>query len=264
MPKLSAAKAPSERVARNHSQTRAREIAETLTRRILEGVYATGDKLPTERELAVEFVTNRNVVREALMRLDAVGLLLIRQGSGIYVQDVQLTSSIKVFDVLMRREDGSINREFLKDVVEFRGETMRAIVRVAAVRRSEEELDEIRRLTRERRACRGNLKRLSDVNERLYRRIAEASHNRVYQYMFNTTGGTQLRLWDVIDLPLIGFEQMQETMEKLVESFEQRDSVLAELLTIRYTGMVREALQLDESPPTMLHLPPVGAAARQA
>lgn len=264
MSKTALVDTPTGRPPRAGTPTRAREIAETLTRRILERVYATGEKLPTERELAVEFATNRNVVREALMRLEAVGLLHIRQGSGIYVQDVQLASSIKVFDVLLRQEDGAINRDFLKDVLEFRGETMRAIVRLAAVRRTEAELEEIRSLTRERRASKEDREHLSDLNERLYRCIAEATHNSVYKFVFNTTGRTQTRLWDEIDIPLLGFEQMQETMEKLVDSFEQRDSVLAELTTLRYTGMVRRALQLDESPPTMLHVASLSTAPVQA
>ena len=50
--------------------TLSREITRKLTRRIVDQVYPPGTKLPTERDLAVEFDVTRHVVREALKRID--------------------------------------------------------------------------------------------------------------------------------------------------------------------------------------------------
>ncbi|HPO14307.1 MAG TPA: GntR family transcriptional regulator [Candidatus Hydrogenedentes bacterium] len=224
-------------------QTRSREIAERLTREIIKGAYPVGSKLPTERELAVEYDTNRNVIREALTRLEAVGLVYIRQGSGIYVDDMQFTSGIKLLDVLLRSEDGSVNLQFLKDVVEFRGQLMCSIVRLTAVRRTEEELKEIKRLAAARSAVKEDVAELAEVNLTMYRKIAAASHNQIFEFIFNTTGKTQIRLWQWLDLPLLGFDQSQRAVERILEAFEQKDGVMAELVLRRYKEQLLEALE---------------------
>lgn len=46
-----------------------------------------GTRLPTEAELTRSFEVSRTVIREAILRLEADGLLAVRQGSGIYVTD---------------------------------------------------------------------------------------------------------------------------------------------------------------------------------
>ncbi len=44
-----------------------------------------GDQIPNERELALTFKVSRTTVREALLSLEAMNLLLRRQGDGTYV-----------------------------------------------------------------------------------------------------------------------------------------------------------------------------------
>jgi GntR family phosphonate transport system transcriptional regulator len=62
-----------------------REIHATLKREIAEGVYKTGDRLPTEKELSERFGVNRHTVRRALADLTAEGAIYVRRGSGAYV-----------------------------------------------------------------------------------------------------------------------------------------------------------------------------------
>ncbi|MDP3278696.1 MAG: GntR family transcriptional regulator [Deltaproteobacteria bacterium] len=53
---------------------------------ILSGRLRPGDRLPSERDLAARFAVNRVSVRSALARLEAGGLLSVRQGSGYTVR----------------------------------------------------------------------------------------------------------------------------------------------------------------------------------
>lgn len=215
-------------------QTLSQEITTKLTRRIVENVYPPESRLPTERELAEEFGVTRHVVREALKRLEAVGAIRIRQGSGIYVQDLQLTGGVELFDALLMRDDGSVNLPLLRDILEFRAHVVRTIVRLAALRRTEAELSLIESALKERRACGSDQERLATVNLQLFRRIVEATHNRVYSLMFNTLGRMSVRLGALVDIPLMGFEQTQVLMERVVEAFEHRDADMAELLITRH------------------------------
>jgi DNA-binding FadR family transcriptional regulator len=63
----------------------AHEIVESLGGRIRSGGLAAGDKLPTEADLMAEFSVSRTVVREAISRLQAAGLVETRHGVGTFV-----------------------------------------------------------------------------------------------------------------------------------------------------------------------------------
>jgi GntR family transcriptional repressor for pyruvate dehydrogenase complex len=53
---------------------------------IVSGRLKEGDRLPPEKEICAMFGVSRPVVRDALLRLRADGVLQARQGSGTYVQ----------------------------------------------------------------------------------------------------------------------------------------------------------------------------------
>ena len=65
--------------------TAADQIIEQLRTQILTGARPLGAKLPTERELSVEFGVSSPTIREALRALSSMGLVEARQGSGAYV-----------------------------------------------------------------------------------------------------------------------------------------------------------------------------------
>ncbi|MCJ7704064.1 MAG: FadR family transcriptional regulator [Desulfobacterales bacterium] len=56
-------------------------IVDQVRELIYSGVFKPGDKLPSERELAIQFRAGRMVVREALRTLEQSGLIHIKQGS---------------------------------------------------------------------------------------------------------------------------------------------------------------------------------------
>lgn len=60
-------------------------LARRLMRQIEAGALKPGDRLPTEAELAAAHGVSRSVVREAVHQVRSRGLLLSRQGSGVYV-----------------------------------------------------------------------------------------------------------------------------------------------------------------------------------
>jgi len=63
------------------------EIVGTLENEIRTGQLPVGDKLPTEAEVMQRFDVSRTVVREALSRLQAAGLVETRHGIGTFVRE---------------------------------------------------------------------------------------------------------------------------------------------------------------------------------
>jgi DNA-binding FadR family transcriptional regulator len=81
-----------------------RQIFEDIKR----GTYASGDRLPTERRLMVQFAAARNTVRKAIARLAEDGLIQRQMGSGTYVATTSPTAStddqaVSPLDVLEAR-----------------------------------------------------------------------------------------------------------------------------------------------------------------
>jgi GntR family transcriptional repressor for pyruvate dehydrogenase complex len=90
-------------------------VAASLERRILEGSLKPGDRLPPERELAVELGVSRPSLREAIQKLASKGMVQSRQGGGTYVTD-RLESSF--FDPWQEMMGAHPNLR--EDMLEFR------------------------------------------------------------------------------------------------------------------------------------------------
>jgi GntR family phosphonate transport system transcriptional regulator len=67
-----------------------RQVADGIERGIAEGMYAAGEKLPAEMDIAETYRVNRHTVRRALAALAERGLVRPERGSGTYVEAAKL------------------------------------------------------------------------------------------------------------------------------------------------------------------------------
>ena len=72
-------------LGRRRPRTLALELVDSLGDRIRAGQLQAGDKLPTEAAIMEEFEVSRTVVREAISKLQAAGLVETRHGIGTFV-----------------------------------------------------------------------------------------------------------------------------------------------------------------------------------
>ncbi|TKC90988.1 FadR family transcriptional regulator [Trinickia terrae] len=61
----------------------------TIRERIESGIYPVGSLLPAQRQLSEELEISRASLREALSTLEALGMLTIRAGKGVYVESTK-------------------------------------------------------------------------------------------------------------------------------------------------------------------------------
>jgi GntR family transcriptional regulator, transcriptional repressor for pyruvate dehydrogenase complex len=66
--------------------TKADQIARKLLALVQTDVFQIGSRLPSERKLSLQLATSRNTLRSAIKKLEAMGILELRGGSGCYVQ----------------------------------------------------------------------------------------------------------------------------------------------------------------------------------
>src|SRR3954463_13183817 len=67
-----------------------------LVEDVLSGRYEPGEKLPTQRALAAELDVNMASVREAVKRLEQLGLVEVRQGDAMRVTDWRTSGGLDV------------------------------------------------------------------------------------------------------------------------------------------------------------------------
>ena len=71
----------------DHQKT-ADAVVEQIENLILKGVLHSGDRLPSERDLAEQLKVSRPVLRDALKTLEERRLIEARRGGGTYVCDL--------------------------------------------------------------------------------------------------------------------------------------------------------------------------------
>jgi GntR family transcriptional repressor for pyruvate dehydrogenase complex len=153
-------------------------LTDDLAQRVKQLIHAEGrqpgDRLPAISELARRFGVGHPTLREALKKLETLGVVDIRHGSGIYVgrNHNMLLLSNPVFD-------GAITKKLLVDLIEARMAIELKSVALAAEHASDEELAAMTEALASAGQNIGNDAALNVANMSFHRRIALGSGNTV-------------------------------------------------------------------------------------
>ena len=112
----------------------AERIAAELRDEILRGRYQAGDRLPSERDLAEHFGAHRGAIREALKKLEQLGIAEIKPG-GVRAAPIE-TASLDIVPHLIEL-DPPHNAELFSQVLEMFGGVLSLAARLAAERASD-------------------------------------------------------------------------------------------------------------------------------
>ncbi|WP_461030703.1 FadR/GntR family transcriptional regulator, partial [Streptomyces sparsus] len=148
------------------------QVIDTLRGQITSGEWPVGSRIPTEPELVARLQVARNTVREAVRALAHNGLLDIRQGSGTYV-----VATSELAGVMHRRFAGADPLH----VAEVRATLEAEAARLAALRRSEDDVRRLQTLLERREAAwaSGEVERFVQADAALHLAVVRASHNEV-------------------------------------------------------------------------------------
>lgn len=120
------------------------QIVSRIRGEILSGAYVPGDLLAPERELASQFGVNRTTVREALSRLEHLGLVERRQGVGCRVLDYRHTASVDLLPHLLEGVDSAgFDLEAVRSLVEFGTVYWSFVGRLATERATTQDLERL-------------------------------------------------------------------------------------------------------------------------
>ena len=215
----------------------AEEIAEQLRSLILTGQYPPGSKLPPERELSKRLRVNRASLREALKKLEHLGLVRIRQGDGTRVQNFMETGGIELVQHLLPLGGGK--PELIRDLLEFRRIFGREIARLAAARANKDGVGKLRLVADKADKVTGAAE-LFDLDFDFYVALAAVCGNQVMLLLINTVRDGVRNF-----MPLLAnLAGPQDTVRKhhreLIAAIEKSDVVAAGRVADEYLKMGAE------------------------
>jgi len=134
-------------------------VSDRLRNEILAGRLAPGSRLPSERELSLALGVNRLTLRAALARLEAMGLVTTRHGSGTEVAAWRERAGLEALPMVMGSLDPDEPAwlELLTAMLEVRRVLATEAVALAAERHTEEDIAAMRAIAKE------QVTRLTDV-----------------------------------------------------------------------------------------------------
>jgi len=153
------------------------KIEESIELAIRKKQYLAGQKLPTEGELCKLFSVSRTVVREAFRRLSARGLVVIKQGSGAYVNELSSESAIGSINLFLElTDDGNL----IFDIIRARQLFEPEIAGQAALNRTAAELEELAaNLEEMKNSSLGDIESQTVIDCRFHLLIAQATRSNI-------------------------------------------------------------------------------------
>jgi GntR family transcriptional repressor for pyruvate dehydrogenase complex len=123
-------------------------VADRLRNEILAGRLAAGSRLPSERELSLALGVNRLTLRAALARLEAMGLVTTRHGSGTEVAAWRERAGLEALPMVMGSLDPDEPAwvELLTSMLEVRRILATEAVALAAERHTDDDIAAMREI----------------------------------------------------------------------------------------------------------------------
>lgn len=162
-------------------RTRAVTLTEQVTRQVRadieSGAYPVGTRLPTGRQLAEQYGVSAAVIREVTEHLRSQGFVETRQGVGCTVRSRTGAAGFQ----LPREPD--IDAAELADLYDLRIDLEGAAAALAAVRRTDEDVDTLSALLQRLRAHLYDPQPAADIDAAFHIGIAAATHNPYYRQL---------------------------------------------------------------------------------
>ncbi len=222
-------------------------VADEIERQIVAGALRPGDALPAERELSRQLAISRPSLREALLKLEARGILAVRRNAGYTVADVTAPA---LTDPLLRLMAG--HPRAVADVLELRQGLETLAAALAALRASEADLANMEEAAVESEIAQraGDAALAADWDARFHLAIAEAAHNvalvHLMRGMFEVMRENVRRAREALLVRDDGPDLLPSQHRVLLEAIRRHDPEAAVAAAEEHLRFIREGID----PPT--------------
>jgi DNA-binding FadR family transcriptional regulator len=249
---------PTRRAHSNYEQ-----VARGIGIDIIAGRYAEGVRLPGDADLTATFGVSRPVLREAVKTLVAKGLLTTKAGVGTVVRGRGAWNMFDA-DVLAWHLDVGIDKRFLSDLAEIRLAVEPRAAALAAARRSDTDVAELKRSMEIMRREPPNSNAFADGDLALHVAVANASGN-PFMRSVDSVIEAALRVSFMLSAPVDpdDHEAVLTWHQRIVDAIAERDSqaAAAAMTAVIFNGIRRHGTSVIDA--TSPH-PQVDATVRDA
>ena len=205
---------------KKNQMTKCDYVVEQLKERIVSGAYKSGDQLPPEGALCELFGVSRITVREALKKLNMMGLVEIKQGKGTFVKTVDLGLFMKPLFQLIDFEEIDVEaiytaREYIEGGAAY----------LAASARTDFELAVLRNLLQRIRQCLidQELVKLYECDQAFHMEVAKASHNPILVSVLQPLEEIDTACVKRFDKYLVSIENCYKEHYDIFKAIEEQD-----------------------------------------
>lgn len=218
------------------SNSRSAAIAAELRDEILRGQYRCGERLPSERDLADRYGVHRGAIREALKRLEQLGVAEIHPG-GARVSPIE-EASLDVVEHLINLEDPP-NPQIVDQLLEVMSGLFSTAARLCAERATDQQRVEIREVLASAKLEVSNPERIALMHH-LVDLFVEASDNLVLKLVRRGVKTDFIEQLEARHPNLIPpFSPSEATFNKLADAIDAKDGAAASDAVIELTLEIR-------------------------
>lgn len=223
------------------TNTISHEIADSLRDEILRQRYRSGERFPSERDLATRFDASRGAVREALSQLEQLGLIRSQPG-GARVQSVD-TASLAVLGPLLALDDHPdpiLVDQFLQTFGVMSALTAKSAIEVA----STEQLIQLKKLVVEVAGHDGDFAAMQPSWRQLLEAMSAIADNLVIRLISNDLKAQFVDQMMKLGIrPNLKRSSVNQLLSSLRVSLNKRDGDLASRAMQEHFEEVREAVR---------------------
>lgn len=220
------------------TSTLADEMAKRIAKMIQRGDYESGDRLPTINEMASRFEVGHPTLREALKKLEVLGIVKTKHGSGVYVENNE--------DVLLMSNPffpGDISKDLMLNLINARIPIEIQSVVQASKNASPENIEHMEELLEKAGEHIEDGELLTETNMAFHRQIAVASGNGVIVQLLRVLSNLFEREQRTI-LDIYGSREKDHAEHlDILEALREGDEALAEQRMREHLEGVREMIQ---------------------
>jgi GntR family transcriptional regulator, transcriptional repressor for pyruvate dehydrogenase complex len=196
------------------------EIVRQVIDKIKSGELKPGDRLPTERDLAVELNVSRTAIREALRSMELMGLIDSRVGGGTFIKEMTLENLMDPFAGILAK-----NQRLIIELIEVRMLLEVEIAKLAARRINEKKIRAMEKtiVSMEKEVAEGGLGLIGD--NAFHQALANAAENLAMKSITRLCGdlmsSTRQAALEALPDKMIGVEQHKAIFEAVKAGREQ-------------------------------------------
>jgi DNA-binding FadR family transcriptional regulator len=232
--------------------SKAEEILAVLRSEILRGQYRPGERLPSERDLAARFESNRGAIREATKKLEQLGIVAVAPG-GVRVLPVE-DATLEVLGYLL--ELGEIQKpELIAQVLDVLAVMTSLSARSAVAEASDENITDMAHLVDQLVQTMGDKERHTEIWIELSDKMMSIHRNLVLRLVGNGLRtqfmSSTMNLGFEPEIDMVGLKQELIRLRDSIESRDElnvRDAIIQHFQIIK-TGLLASAIQTSSTTP---------------